>query len=97
MDLEELNNWENKSISGIIGIMVQWLNFHHVEFVTTSRPKVESGMWYEISVKDENFNYVFSVSAQKQTLLRERLIEQLDKLNLRTEYLQRRASAGNGA
>jgi hypothetical protein len=88
MDLDKINNWENMSVSGIIGIMVKWLDFHHIELTTQARPKVESGVWYDIQVKDENFNYKFSVSAQRQDLLRARLIEQLDKLNLREEYLK---------
>lgn len=86
MDLEKIYKWEQMSVSSIIGFMVKWFDFHNVEFNTNYRPDVESRMWYTIEVRDENSKYVFSVSAQTQTLLKQRLITQLDKLELRDKY-----------
>ena len=89
MDLEKMYNWEQMSVSGIIGIMVKWFDFHLVEFETSYRSDVESRIWYDIEVKDKNSKYVFSVSAQTQILLKQRLITQLDKLGLRDKHKER--------
>ena len=86
MDLEKIYEWEQMSLSGLIGTMVKFFDFYNVEFNTNYRPDVESRIWYNIEVRDENSTYVFSVSAQTQSLLRQRLITQLDKLGLRDNY-----------
>ena len=89
MDLEKMYNWEQMSVSGIIGIMVKWFDFHNVEFNTSHRSDVDSRIWYNIEVRGENLKYVFSVSAQTQILLKQRLITQLDKLGLRDKHKER--------
>jgi hypothetical protein len=89
MDLEKIYEWEKMSLSGIIGTMVKFFDFHNVEFNTNYRPDVESRIWYNIEVRNENSKYVFSVSAQTQSLLRQRLITQLDKLGLRDKHKAR--------
>ena len=86
MDLEKIYEWEKMSVSSIIGIIVKWFDFHNVEFNTNYRPDVESRIWYNIEARDKDSKYVFSVSAQSQILLRQRLIAQLDKLGLRDKY-----------
>lgn len=98
MDIDKFYDWEKMHVAGIIYVMVKWMNIHHVEFTTTQRPKVESGIWYDITVKDENFSPIWNVSAQRLELLKERLIEMLDRKNFRKDYLERKAGGeGNGA
>jgi len=78
-------------VSSIISIMVRWLNFHAVEFNTAQRGNVESGVWYEITVKDENYQYQWCVESQSIELLKDRLIKKLDALNLRSkEYIPKK-------
>lgn len=90
MEMDSFYDWEKMSISSIIYVMVQWLNIHHVEFNTTNRQNVESGIWYDLVVKDKDFNHQWHVSSQRQSLLKERLIAELDRRNYRESYLKER-------
>lgn len=83
MNIEDLNKWETMNVAGIIHVMVKWLDFYDVQFHTRRRDNVESGVWYEIQVRDESDNYKWTVSSQSLLLLKDRLIKKLDSLKLR--------------
>lgn len=95
MDLKKYYDWENMPVASIITIMMKWLNVRKVDFTTTSRANVESGVWLEIIVRDDAFQPLWSVSAQRLDLLKERLIEALDRRNMRNEYLKEKSTPSN--
>jgi hypothetical protein len=91
MDLEKYSKWEQLPVSSIISIMVRWLDFHNVEFHVKQRNNVETGIWYEITVRDADHNYLWVVESQSIELLKARLIKKLDSLNLRSpEFIPRK-------
>ena len=92
MDLEQYYKWESMGISSIIYVMVKWLNFHDVTLNTRYRKDVESGIWFDIEIReDDKYDKpAFSISAQRTDILRRRLIEYLDKKNLRPEEFKQK-------
>lgn len=93
MILDKIYKWEDMSLTGITTVMVKWLNFHAVEISTKYRHNVESGIWYDLTIKDDAFNYLYNVSAQSSELLKARLIEYLDKKEYRAEWLKEKKTA----
>ena len=92
MNIETLYNWEKLQLAGIIYVMVKWMDFHDVQLHTNVRDNVESGVWFEVQVRGKQDNYLWTVSSQNLSLLKERLIKKLDHLGLREDYLKTRAA-----
>lgn len=89
MDIEDFYNWEKMSISNIIWLMVKWFNCTDVQMEVTER-NVESGVWFRIQfVRDGNTYYC---DGQRPDIVRKRLIDRLDFLDIRKDYLDKQNS-----
>jgi hypothetical protein len=85
MDKEDLYNWEKMSLSNIILLMVKWFNFDNVTMEVQCRPNVESGVWWNLKIEQDGKTYY--VTGQRTDIVRRRLIEILDSLEIRKHYL----------
>lgn len=92
MDKEDFYHWEKMSLSGIMSLMVKWFGFPSVTMELRQRDNVESGVWYEITIAprhdepDQTHNHY--VNGQRADVVRRRLIELLDLLEVRKDYLK---------
>jgi hypothetical protein len=84
MDIEDFYNWEKMSISNIISLMVKWFDVESVK-MEVNTANVESGVWWIIEFEKGNKKYF--VTGQRTDIVRRRLIEQLDRLDIRKDYL----------
>jgi len=87
IDIEDFYNWEKMSISNIIHLMVKWFDIDHVEMWVSQRNNVESGVWWNIKFEKDGQNYY--ADGQRMDIVRRRLIEQLDRLEIRKDYLNK--------
>ena len=87
MDIEDFYNWEKMSISNIVHLMVKWFGVTSVEIEVMQRDNVESGVWWRI--KFENDNQTYYADGQRMDIVRRRLIERLDNLDIRKDYLNK--------
>jgi hypothetical protein len=85
MSFEDLYKWESMSVSGILYVVVKWLNYESVKFELVERGSVESGIWYTIELweKTDQPHASGYISSQRDDLLKKRLIEFLDNKNHR--------------
>jgi hypothetical protein len=88
MNTEKFYNWEKMNITFIIHLMVKWFDFQSVQMEIRERPDVESGMWIDIKIEKHNPEGLWFVSAQRLDIVHRRLIEFLDRQNIREEYLK---------
>jgi hypothetical protein len=90
MDLEDYYNWEKMSLSGIMALMVKWFGFTEVSLEIRQRDNVESGVWYEIKISplptEPDQAHSHFVNGQRTDVVKRRLIELLDQLNVRENY-----------
>jgi len=84
MDIEDFYNWEKMSISNIISLMVKWFDVESVK-MEVNKSNVESGVWWTIEFEKGCKKYF--VNGQRTDIVRRRLIEQLDRLDIRKDYL----------
>lgn len=86
MDKEDFYNWEKMSISNIISLMVKWFGITSVRMEVFERANVESGVWWEIEFEKDGQKHF--ANGQRMDVVRRRLIESLDRLNIRENYLK---------
>lgn len=87
MDIEDFYKWEDKSISNIIYLMVKCFGFGGVKLELIQRDNVESGVWWEVEFERDAQRYF--VNGQRMEIVKRRLIEQLDRLDIRKDYLNK--------
>lgn len=87
MDIAKFYDWENMALSKIIGLMVKWFNVESVEMEVTERP-VESGVWWHIKFIRNGKTYY--ANGQRADIVRRRLIAELDRLEIRKDYLNKK-------
>lgn len=75
------------SISNIIYLMVKWFDCTAVEMEVTQRSNVESGVWWRVKFEKDNNTYY--ADGQRMDIVRRRLIERLDHLEIRKDYLNK--------
>lgn len=93
MALTDLYKWELMSTSGILYVVVKWLNYEFVKFELSERSNVESGIWYTLELWEKRNQPHASayISSQRDDLLKKRLIEFLDSKDHRPkEYILNR-------
>ena len=93
MDKEDFYNWEKMSLARIITLMVKWFGFPSVNMQVHERDNVESGIWYELKIEHSDLGQINTsyISGQRSDVVRRRLIEFLDQLDIRKDYLKENA------
>lgn len=88
MDKEDFYHWEKMALSGIIGLMVKYFGFTSVKMEYRERDNVESGVWIELEIEKERNELCPKryIHGQRTDIVRRRLIEFLDELDIRKEY-----------
>lgn len=75
--LEEIEDFEKQTLTHIVYNMIMWFGFDDVQIHFTSRPEVASRLWVDIEIKKDNSRW--SVSGQRNDIVRRRLIDWLTK------------------
>ena len=81
MKMEDYYKWEDLALSSIVHLMVKMFDFEEVNTTTFQRHNVESGVWIDVTIKKGKQTWY--VSAQRTDILKRRLIELLDNLQIR--------------
>ena len=74
--IEQIENFEAQSLQQIALNMCKWFGFNRVKIETQVRSNVESGIWIIITMEWDRRKR-FSISAQRNELVKERLIKWL--------------------